>query len=79
MRVNFPSEYFARKIYKCVDGAGTSDDKLIRCIVSRSDVDMKMIKRYFKQIFKNKDMIERVKEDTSGEYSKLLEGLMQTK
>lgn len=74
-----PSEYFARKIFKCVDGAGTSDDKLIRCIVSRSDVDMKMIKRYFKQIFKNKDMIERVKEDTSGEYSKLLEGLMQTK
>lgn len=74
-----PSEYFARKINKCVEGAGTSDDKLIRCIVSRSDVDMKMIKRYFKQIFKNKDMIERVKEDTSGEYSKLLEGLMQTK
>jgi annexin A7/11 len=74
-----PSEYFARKIYKCVDGAGTSDDKLIRCIVSRSDVDMKMIKRYFKQIYKNKDMIERVKEDASGDYSKLLEGLMQTK
>ena len=40
---------------------------------------MKMIKRYFKQIFKNKDMIERVKEDTSGDYFKLLEGLMQTK
>ena len=74
-----PSEYFARKIFKCVEGAGTSDDKLIRCIVSRSDVDMKMIKRYFKQLFKNKDMIERVKEDTSGEYFKLLEGLMQTK
>lgn len=74
-----PSEYFARKIYRCVEGAGTSDDKLIRCIVSRSDVDMKMIKRYFKQIFNNKDMIERVKEDTSGDYFKLLEGLMQTK
>lgn len=74
-----PSEYFARKIHKCVDGAGTTDDVLIRCIVSRSDVDMKMIKRYYKQIFKNKDMIERVSEDTSGDYFKLLEGLMQTK
>lgn len=73
-----PSEYFARKIFKAVDGAGTADNKLVRAIVSRADIDMKMIKRYFKQIF-NKDMIERVKEDTSGDYLKILEGLMQTK
>ena len=70
-----PSEYFARKINDAVDGIGTADDQLIRCIVSRCEDDMKIIKRYFKQIFK-KDMIQRVKEDTSGEYQKLLEGLM---
>ena len=69
------SEYFARKIYDAVDGVGTADDQLIRCIVSRYEVDMKMIKKYFKQIYK-KDMIERVNEDTGGEYQKLLEGLM---
>ncbi len=73
-----PSEYFARKIFKAVDGAGTADNKLIRSIVSRADIDMKMIKRYFKQIFK-KDIIERVKDDTSGDYFKLLEGLMNVK
>ena len=70
-----PSEYFARKINDAVDGIGTADDQLIRCIVSRCEDDMKIIKRYFKQIFK-KDMIQRVKEDTSGEYQKILEGLM---
>lgn len=69
------SEYFARKIFDSVDGLGTADDQLIRCIVSRCEVDMKMIKKYFKQIY-NKDMIERVNEDTGGEYSKLLEGLL---
>ena len=70
-----PSEYFARKIYDAVDGIGTADDQLIRCLVSRCEIDMKLIKRYFKQIYK-KDMIKRVNEDTGGEYQKLLEGLM---
>ena len=69
------SEYFARKIFDAVDGAGTADDQLIRCIVSRCEIDMRMIKKYFKQIYK-KDMIERVNEDTGGDYQKLLEGLM---
>ena len=35
-----PSEYFARKIYRAVDGPGTKDNKLIRYIVSRAEVDM---------------------------------------
>ena len=59
------SEYFARKIFDAVDGAGTADDQLIRCIVSRYEVDMRMIKKYFKQIYK-KDMIQRVNEDIVG-------------
>ena len=73
-----PSEYFARKINDSVEGIGTADNQLIRCIVTRYENDMKLIKRYFKQIFK-KDMIQRIKEDTSGEYQKLLEGLMSKK
>lgn len=73
-----PSEYFARKINDSVEGIGTADNQLIRCIVTRYENDMKIIKRYFKQIFK-KDMIQRIKEDTSGEYQKLLEGLMSKK
>jgi len=36
---------------------------------------MNIIKNYYQLIYK-KDMVERVKDDTSGEYYKLLEGLM---
>ena len=70
-----PSEYYARKIHDSVDGIGTADDQLIRCIVSRCEDDMDLIKRYFKQIF-NKNMIERISEDISGDYKKLIEGLI---
>ena len=70
-----PSEYFARKVFRAVDGPGTKDKKLIRYIVTRSEVDMKIIRNYYQLIFK-KEMVERVKDDTSGEYFKLLEGLM---
>ena len=70
-----PSEYYARKIHDSVHGIGTSDDQLIRCIVSRCEDDMDMIKLYFKQIFQ-KNMTERIKEDISGEYQKLIEGLI---
>lgn len=70
-----PSEYFARKVFRAVDGPGTKDKKLIRYIVTRAEVDMKIIRNYYQLIFK-KDMVERVKDDTSGEYFKLLEGLM---
>ena len=73
-----PAEYYARKIYEAIDGIGTADEQLIRCIVTRCEIDIKLIKRYFKQIFK-KDMIQRVKEDCSGEYQKLLEGIMSKK
>ena len=70
-----PSEYFARQIHTAITGAGTSDDKLIRYIVSRSDVDMKDIKRYYKRIYK-KDLIEEVNSDLSGSYKAIIEGLM---
>ena len=38
-----PLEYFARKIYRAVDGPGTNDNKQIRYIVTRAEVDMNII------------------------------------
>ena len=73
-----PAEYYARKIYEAVDGIGTADEQLIRCIVTRCEIDIKLIKRYFKQIFK-KDMVQRIKENCSSKYQKLLESIMSKK
>ena len=70
-----PSEFFAIQIHNSIVGLGTSDSKLIRITISRADIDMKKIKKYYKKIY-NKDMIEEVKDDISGSYQKIIAGLM---
>ena len=66
-----PSEYFAKKIKKAIEGFGTDNKTLIRILVTRCEVDMNIIKKYYKQLF-NKDMIEDIKNDISGDYQKLM-------
>ena len=66
-----PSEYFAKKVYKAVKGFGTNNNTLIRVLITRDEIDMPKIKQFFKQLYK-KDMIEAIKDDTSGNYQKIL-------
>ncbi len=66
-----PAEYFASRINDAIKGFGTKDTLLIRIIVSRDEIDMPMIKRYYKQLY-GKDLIDDIKKDTSGDYRKLL-------
>ena len=71
-----PSEFFATKVRKAVEGWGTKDNLLIRILVSRDEIDMPNIKRYYKQLYKS-DLVEDVKADTSGDYQKLLIKLIE--
>ena len=66
-----PSEYFAKKVYKSIKGLGTDNNTLIRILITRNEKDMPQIKQFYKQIYK-KDMIEGIKDDTSGSYRKIL-------
>jgi len=66
-----PSEYFATKVNKAVKGWGTNDKMLIRVLVTRDEIDMPQIKQYYKQLY-GKDMLDDIKNDTSGDYKKLL-------
>ena len=66
-----PSEYFATRIKKAIEGFGTDNKTLIRILVSRCDVDIDIIKKYYKQIYE-KDMVEDIKNDISGDYQKLM-------
>ena len=73
-RIN-PAEYFASRINDAIKGIGTKDNLLIRIIVTRDEVDMPLIKRYYKQLYGN-NMIDDIKKDTSGDYRKLLVALI---
>ena len=65
------SEYFATRIKKAIEGFGTDNKTLIRILITRCEVDMNYIKKYYKQLF-NKEMIEDIKSDISGDYQKLM-------
>ena len=70
-----PSEYFAYRINKAIKSFMTNDNILIRVIVSRDEIDIERIKRYYKQQFK-KDLYTTIQEETSGDYRNLLLALI---
>lgn len=73
-----PSEFFAKMINKAVKGLGTNDSSLIRILVTRNEIDMYKIRQYYKQLYQ-KDMIDDIKDDTSGHYQKILVELASKK
>ena len=70
-----PSEYFAREIKDAIGGFSTDHKKLIRCIITRYNIDMKRIKKYFKRIYK-KELLDEVKNNVKGSYGRILETLI---
>ena len=66
-----PSEYFATRINYAIKGAGTKDALLIRILVTRDELDMPQIKAAYKRLY-NKDMVQAIEKDTSGDYKRLL-------
>ena len=66
-----PSEYFATRVHDAVKGAGTKDKLLMRILITRDEVDMPQIKECYKKMF-GKDMVQAVKDDTKGDYKKIL-------
>lgn len=49
--VQSPSAFFAKCLYRAMEGAGTNDTALIRIVVSRSEIDLNDIKREFERIY----------------------------
>ena len=70
-----PSAYFARRIRESVEGIGTNDSRLIRVIVSRCEIDMPLIKQEYRRLY-GRDLLHDVREDTSGNYKKILTHLI---
>jgi len=67
--------FFAEHLYASMKGLGTSDDDLIRLIVTRSEVDMVEIKERFQAKF-GKSLGHMIEGDCSGHYKHALLGLI---
>ncbi|XP_014664979.1 PREDICTED: uncharacterized protein LOC106807208 [Priapulus caudatus] len=64
-------DYFSRRLHTAMKGAGTDDDALIRIVVSRCEIDMTQVAESFQRGYKQ-TLAQFVREDTSGDYRKLL-------
>ncbi|CAI5446603.1 unnamed protein product [Caenorhabditis angaria] len=60
-------KFFAQQLHASMKGLGTRDNDLIRVLVSRSEVDLELIKTEFQTLY-NKNLEDVVKGDTSGAY-----------
>ncbi|XP_021058979.1 annexin A8 [Mus pahari] len=69
--------YFAERLYYAMKGAGTRDGTLIRNIVSRSEIDLNLIKGQFKKMY-GKTLSSMITADTSGYYKTALLNLVGT-
>jgi hypothetical protein len=67
--------YFAERIYRSMKGIGTDDQTLIRCVVSRCEVDMVQIKEHFVKHYKD-TLAKWIRGDTSGNYRRILLALI---
>ncbi|EPY84933.1 annexin A8 [Camelus ferus] len=67
--------YFAERLYYAMKGAGTRDGTLIRNIVSRSEIDLNLIKHQFNKMY-GKTLSSMIMEDTSGDYKNALLNLV---
>lgn len=73
--VQSPAAFFANRLHKSLDGAGTDDPTLIRILVSRADIDLQTIKNEYERIY-NKTLISDIQSDTSRKYQKVLTSLI---
>uniref|UniRef100_A0A0R3RKG0 Annexin n=1 Tax=Elaeophora elaphi TaxID=1147741 RepID=A0A0R3RKG0_9BILA len=59
--------FFAKQLYDAMKGLGTADHHLIRIIVSRSEIDLALIRAEFERMYK-KPLIDWIKSECSGPY-----------
>jgi len=67
--------YLAFCLNDSMKGLGTDDTRLIRLIVSRSEIDLQQIKKAFNLMYK-KPLSDWIQDDTSGNFKKILLALL---
>jgi annexin A7/11 len=71
-----PVEYYSSRIYKACKGMGTDDKTLIRCLISRDEIDLKLIKEFYPKKY-TMTLYEQIKDECSGDYKDMLLAIAQ--
>ncbi|ESP02908.1 hypothetical protein LOTGIDRAFT_110615, partial [Lottia gigantea] len=66
-----PVDYYVERLHGAFDGIGTNDSRLIRILVSRSEIDLAGIKEKYKESY-GKSLNEEIKSECSGDYKTAL-------
>lgn len=73
------SEMIADALYKAMKGMGTDDDLLINTLATRNPVEIEKAKLAFEKKYPGDDLIKWIRDDTSGDYQKVLLALVDKK
>ena len=68
--------YFAERLYTAMKGMGTADDRLIRIVIGRSEIDLEEIKERFFDMY-NKSLKKMITDDISGNYKRLIVAIVK--
>lgn len=66
-----PPRYFAMRIRKALDCFSVKSKTLMRVVVTRSEIDIPQIKRWYRRIYKS-DMVEDIKTKLKGDFMELI-------
>lgn len=70
-------EFDARELRRAMQGAGTDESVLIEILCSRSNEEMKKIKKVYSEIFPGRDLESDISSETSGHFKRVLISLVQ--
>jgi len=70
-----PITTFSEILFKSMKGLGTDDERLIRAVLSRCEIDLCTVKKRFEKLHQ-KTLDKAIKKETSGDYEKMLLALV---
>jgi len=74
--IDSESGFYAKRLHKAFKGMGTDDQKIIRIIVLRSEIDMQDIKEEYESNY-GKSLADSIQNETKGDYRKMLLALIE--
>jgi len=71
-----PITYYSEVLYRSMKGMGTDDERLIRTVLSRCEIDLGAIKERYEKLHQ-KTLDKAIKKETSGDYEKIMLALVR--